>query len=398
MTRMRFSFPQKFGRRIAASVVIVATFLLAGAGAAYWQHGRSVELAATKPSIVHDLKECARAAEGQTDCYRALATTAYETVDTAAILAALSGEEVDQSLLFGCHTFLHFYGQEAGRAAEHIGEALAVGSPVCFAGYYHGVLENYFLEHALNPAAAPRAVTEAVPMLCVRSYFDLEQNYYQCLHGLGHSLMFATDGELPQALGHCDALAGAVEQEWCYSGAFMENAFSNTNPVHPSKYVRADDPAYPCTILQERYLSSCYQQQSGYLIGYYQADWEKILDFCSTIPGAYQSRCFNGIGQQLVGSMDMPQVVERCVYAQKADTEHQCLWGAIVAVGEAYPQSPERTLVFCTLVPEGFQRECVERATGTLAARTPTLERARTLCTALEDESLRRTCTEALTP
>lgn len=345
--------------------------------------------------FIQGLEECAVLTQNQTNCYKQLVEEVLKIFDTKIFVHTIQDERIEQSLLYGCHIFFHFYGQSVAKQIGNIGETLALGTPTCFAGFYHGALENYFLEEAIFPGTEESRFMKVIPALCKREYFDLEQNYYQCLHGLGHSLMFATDSELPLALKYCDVLDTDTGREMCYSGAFMENSFSNTNPVHQSKYIREEDPSYPCTILDEKYRASCYQQQTGYLIGYYGGDWGKVRSFCNALSGVYQARCFNGLGQQLVGSVNISEVVTQCGYVDKESGVRECLRGTLVAIDAAYPHSPERIIDVCVHAQSlEFSNECTQRAVDIVRSRVSGMRNVLDVCNRVDDQSIRSACIE----
>ena len=67
---------------------------------------------------------------------------------------------------------------------------------------------------------------------------------YQCIHGLGHGLMIYTGYDLPVSLKTCDGLRHGLRPVSCSGGVFMEN-FNSSYGV-TSKYLRKNDPIYPC--------------------------------------------------------------------------------------------------------------------------------------------------------
>lgn len=65
--------------------------------------------------------------------------------------------------------------------------------------------------------------------------------------------------ELFESLGTCDVLVDGWERDRCYSGVFMENLMAEDDPSHPSKYLKPDQRLYPCTDVEERYKTRCYE-------------------------------------------------------------------------------------------------------------------------------------------
>ncbi len=151
-----------------------------------------------------------------------------------------------------CHRIAHALG--AGALAHYdgdVGRAFADGSAVCWSGYYHGILERAFVGVSEDelPAVSRRLCGSAEVR---RNDFTA----YQCVHGLGHGLMIYTDYDMPLALATCDALATQWDQTSCTGGVFMENL--QTSYGTKSKWLRDDDPLYPCPTLAERHKLYCY--------------------------------------------------------------------------------------------------------------------------------------------
>ena len=74
---------------------------------------------------------------------------------------------------------------------------------------------------------------------------------YQCIHGLGHGLMIYTGYDLPGSLKTCDGLQTGFDRVSCSGGVFMENFTSSYGVT--SKYLRKNDPIYPCNAVAERH-------------------------------------------------------------------------------------------------------------------------------------------------
>jgi plastocyanin len=180
----------------------------------------------------------------------------YGPKETIAALHALEGK-------FGsCHQSAH----RAGHIGyEQLGEkALIEYSPECQSGYYHGVMEAYFKDHGTNNLA------ESLTNLCPKNLNNFFE--HQCIHGIGHGLLAWTNYELPEALTACDQLPR--RQDSCWTGAFMENlsaqiATGNKNSsapaadIHLTKYLKNDDPLYPCDGVDSKYQNSCYFLQTS---------------------------------------------------------------------------------------------------------------------------------------
>lgn len=245
-----------------------------------------------------------------------------------------------------CHTALHFLGQEEYKKGQNVTQSLISGTPLCFAGYYHGVLEEHFRQNNLDVTNMLDLKNEAKSICGNKNSFAAEREYFECLHGLGHALIFALDGELPISLKVCDELNDEVDRNWCYSGIFMENSTSSTNSDHPSKYLRENEPLYPCTILENKYLKTCYTLQSFYLAEINEFDWPKISQACMKINLEFRNNCFNAIGQVLVGFTQDVGLISKTCESLKTGQE-DCVQGAAGALSGRYNKDIVKLENFC---------------------------------------------------
>lgn len=303
--------------------------------------------------IVTSLEDCNKS-PNQNSCYKNIASAFAERFKPGLVLKVVAANEKRPDIFQSCHTVIHFFGQAVYKKEKDISRTLAAGDATCFAGYYHGALEGYFIEEdILSQVGDDASFADKIGTLCSQSS---EKQHNECLHGLGHALMFATDSDVPRALTLCDK----VPQEragWCYSGVFMENSNSSTSKDHPSKYFKKDDPKYPCLILEEKYLSACYTIQSQYVVGENNGDWQKSFIFCSTIPSIYSMDCYRAIGTSIAGySQDSLNMKNSCELANDISGREECVKGVVGALVQRYNDPFERTAQFCSL----FSKETKE--------------------------------------
>ncbi len=147
-----------------------------------------------------------------------------------------------------CHPITHVIGREAALKFSNVSDAYTEGDSYCWSGYYHGVLETF-----LNKIGRENLVSK-IDTVCAgiegKSRYSFD--YYNCVHGLGHGVMAITDTELFESLSYCNNLAGDWEQKSCASGVFMENVIVD-NLNHFTKYLKPEEPPYPCTATTDKY-------------------------------------------------------------------------------------------------------------------------------------------------
>ena len=260
--------------------------------------------------------------KGNSSCFeQAFGNLAYAEGPKRALEVFAEKIETDPAVAV-CHRIAHTLG--AGGLAHYDGEvgpAFADGSAVCWSGYYHGILERAFAGVSAEelPAVSRR--------LCAsdqvrRSDFVA----YQCVHGLGHGLMIYTDYDMPLSLETCDALTTSWDQTSCTGGVFMENL--QTSYGARSKWLRDDDPLYPCPTVAERHKLYCYLMVTSRILDIVGGDWQQTVDWCRKAEQAWVATCFQSLGRDASGRslQDPPEITRICGLA--GDMEGQCIYGA----------------------------------------------------------------------
>ncbi len=294
-------------------------------------------------------------------CYKSLAETLVEKYKLKEVFTVLESHENDPKIFEACHEVLHFMGQAEYARTNNLSSSMGQGNPVCFAGYFHGVLEAYMSSQKINIGEETSVVwlKENIPLLCSGKVSQKILN--ECLHGLGHALMYATDSNLPASLELCDVLSTGAQREWCYSGAFMENSTSSTNPDHPNQYLDKKNPMYPCNILEKKYLNMCYTLQSFYFAKISDYDWKKTMALCNQVPADYRYGCYHAIGQSQVGGVQEYSAMEKvCAFAQNPEYYRSCLSGVVGALVERYGDGVKKASGFCGILQDKGQSYCFQ--------------------------------------
>lgn len=280
-----------------------------------------------------------------------------------------------------CHGLLHTLGRKALEKTESVAQAFSVETgEICAAGYYHGVVE-----FALSTTTKPLEATceeEAITGYAATN----------CHHGLGHALMVHFDYDLPAALSVCEKII-TIHWRNCANGAFMENF----DPAHGTPtWVRADDPFYPCTVLDPKFAEDCYAYVPTPLLRETHHDFEAALARCSALSDPDAEYCVRGLGNRL-GSRAANQGL---VFATARDT---CLTAAnryptmcllhVVSTIVTQDADVARARAFCRIVPLEFSDACYTRVVS-VSLRMPTVsakERG-SVCSRVSDTDDQRRC------
>lgn len=266
-----------------------------------------------------------------------------------------------------CHQLTHVIGRAAFDLYGDLPYTYSQGDPFCASGYYHGAMEA-----VVAKIGADRILEEA-DLICA----DLAEgqkysvSHFSCVHGLGHGFMALQENELFESLQTCDTLTGKWEKESCYSGTFMENIMASDNPNYPSKYLKADQPLYPCTDVKLQYKEMCYQIQTSYALRVLEYDFAKVFDLCATTaeedlrPMCYQSLGRDAFDQvlgedasnQTGGDMSVAKTI--CLLGRDYEARSNCAVGAAKAFIYHY-HNDTQAKAFCESFDADVRDVCLQ--------------------------------------
>ncbi|HVN26278.1 MAG TPA: hypothetical protein VMT99_01310 [Candidatus Paceibacterota bacterium] len=322
-----------------------------------WDAGGAKPLATSSLPVV-----CASEGEREDfSCYEAFYKDLVLAKGVDAAFADLKARfTVNDYVSRDCHPITHIIGQAAVSLYPSVAEAYRHGDAFCASGYYHGVLEGLAFRMGKDK------LLENLNTICDGlGSSPASTDYFSCLHGLGHGLMEITDDDLFASLNDCDRLTGMWQQTSCYGGVFMENVIVGDihqqaiDADHVTKYLRPDEPFYPCTAVGEQYKAACYLIQPSYALDHL-GDPSKVFALCDQAEEAYRGLCYQSIGRDADG---------RDVY------------------------DASTTVAVCGLGTDFYERSsCIEGAVQDFIYQYDSKFQARELCGAIGDADLRRFC------
>lgn len=225
---------------------------------------------------------------------------------------------LDQDVKRDGHVFAHGIGIAAGKAAGgDIAKTFAMCDESNQSGCYHGVIQAYF--------AAMKTIGPAeVNTLCDPFRGPSADRWirFQCVHGTGHGLEMIYAHDLKKSLAGCDMLSDDWDRRSCYGGVFMENIVNVTMPHHPAhelgehggmagmegmdhggpskfKAIDNNDPLYPCSIMADQYLVSCYEMQTSVMLYLFGGDIGRSAKACDTAPPKMRYVCYQSLGRDI---------------------------------------------------------------------------------------------------
>lgn len=328
------------------------------------------------------LRACLGKPQESGPCLDQLFRGFLQTNSTPDALALINKyEETSPDLRLQCHVIVHSLGRQTMVVKRTIKDAFASCDHTCHSGCYHGVMERFLVGdeepapahvahdhgathnhaaagHSHGPAPIARTKLQArVAAACDPQ--ESERIRFQCVHGLGHAVMFFTDYRLREALALCDTLPDAWSQTSCHGGVFMENLFASNRD---KRDVSPTDLHYPCNYVQARYRTQCYLMQT-WRMGEMGLGTERLFEECRKA-GPNRLDCATSIGRDLSNEARTKNprwAAERCELG-RLDEIRACVQGVIYALIEN-TWDGRYALPFCaSLRDRGDGEVCFERS------------------------------------
>jgi len=350
--------------------------------AAFVGAGRASGKSVAEPFAPDD-KRLADCREGDGECLeQAFGNLVYNEGPKPALATLQRALQSDAAVAAGCHRIAHRMGSAAlSRYKDKVARAFIAGSPVCASGYYHGIIERAFLGQPTDRLAVVARQLCSDPQIEERRFLA-----YQCIHGLGHGLMIYTGYDLPGSLKTCDELRTGFDRVSCSGGVFMEN-FNSSYGV-TSKYLRSNDPIYPCNAVAKRHKLYCYLLVTANILRVEKGDQARTAKACRRSEPAWIATCFESFGRDVSGiaGKDARKALASCRLAQR--NEGDCLYGVSREIVNA-DAAGARGGRFCARAPARHRAHCHEGVGSVLASLEPTAAALRARCRAVSAHHVR---------
>ena len=301
--------------------------------------------------------DCAGETHNKLICFRDFYSNLIQKGGVKIALSDIKARyDIDPFVRSQCHQLTHVIGREAAILYPTAPQAFAHGDSFCWSGYYHGAME------ALVSKVEREEVGKKLDSFCVdipgKKNFSFD--YYNCVHGLGHGAMSILNNELPSSLALCDNLTGAWEKSSCWSGVFMENIIAD-EINHVSKYLKDDDPLYPCDFVDGKYKNTCYLMQTSRMLALVQSNFAKVFDLCSSVEEPYIDTCYQSLGRDASGRSvsNLEQTKTTCLLGKNYREQSNCIVGAVKDF-ISYFHSDKQALGLCSAVPKDLEPICLQ--------------------------------------
>jgi len=236
-----------------------------------------------------------------------------------ALLEAERRAKEDSVFSNSCHALAHHIGHAAYEKYQDFGVVMQYAEPSCNVGYVHGVSQAHFQSN--------QDITAELLSVCSNYSVDTSLGW-ECVHGIGHGLMLATQNSVPASLEHCDTFADETKRYACQTGLFMEN-FNTNSMFHPSDFLEEENPFQMCSSLEERYQEPCNHYAVHYYIRSRENNFHAGLERCAGLAEAASISCARGVGDLAIKEhIHSPNEVERlCMSAETSPMQYACISG-----------------------------------------------------------------------
>lgn len=240
-----------------------------------------------------------------------------EEQDPRAALDYIKKMKSEGKVEYECHELTHEVGNLAYEKYRDPIVALTYKIRVCGYGYIHGVIEEYIND-------TPDAM-EILQGLCQK--YPNERDEFECYHGVGHGLMIYSSNDVPAALAVCDQYQEDKAKSLCGVGVFMENFMADK--AHQSRYVKPDDPLYPCSEQKDIYKQRCYEMAPMHYLAVKRGDFSSMLAWCDTVEGRFKSSCARGTIFSIVHYTEDSKIIEQFCQSSTEELRDPCIRGFV---------------------------------------------------------------------
>ena len=142
----------------------------------------------------------------------------------------------------------------------------------------------------------------------------------------------------------------------------MENVIVD-NINHFSKYLKPEDPLYPCDAAGTSYKATCYLMQTSYMLKVVNGDFKKVFDLCAKADAGYENICYQSLGRDASGrSISNVEATRTSCYLGSVETQREnCIIGAVKDF-ISYFHSDAQAKELCATLPAALREACFATA------------------------------------
>jgi hypothetical protein len=427
----------------------VLTFLLSGCA------GEAVNLSADVPMEAYAaVEECSGLdADEKTDCYQGHFLARLEEAGVREALSTLeAAAAIDVDVERDGHVYVHGIGISSYSPGVDVSTVFAECTTLFQSGCYHGVLQAHFIAvgdvtsdvvrelcqaykepgadqwvlfqclHGMGHGLTmfyehhlPRAL-EACDLL--ESRWDQQSCYGGAFmenimnattpHHPASELTAAVRDEVAEAVAAGgeetadaageEAVEGAMEEAaggemHAHGAAMAEGGLAEGEDAwEPWEALRDDDPHYPCSVMEPRYLRECYMMQTSAMLWMNDGDIGDAAESCDDAPEQWRPTCFQSLGRDISSYtlQDPDDSIREC---SKANPEYRdwCYIGLVKNFVDLTSDT-QTGFEFCRKVEEDSKPRCYEALGEEIGILRSTPEERWELCEAAESPLYQQSC------
>ena len=338
--------------------LIALSIIIFGPSLAGRSSDEEVARQAANEKMSETTADCSGASATDHACYQKRYESLVRDSGVQAAFAELKDEFTeDEFVNSNCHHLTHVIGRAALDLHGDLSSAYSRGDNFCWSGYYHGAME------AVVAQIGPDKIVEQADTICDGLGEQGSFYNYNCVHGLGHGFMGIQQNELFESLETCDTLKDTYDSESCYSGVFMENVMAAFNPSSSTKYLKADQPLYPCTDVEAKYKEECYKMQTSYALTVQDNGFAGVFDLCKGVDDEYRTTCYQSLGRDASGQTvsDVDNTRDICMQGEDDEARSNCIQGAVMDFISYYSDDTQAKEL-CEALDTDLRDECLRTA------------------------------------
>ena len=243
------------------------------------------------------INDC-RKSQDSASCFDKYFRDYLKISETKKILTELDKLQTkDANIRLFCHEIVHAIGRETFQKTGTVSDSFSACDQTCHSGCYHGAMERFLrgdtgakFGTSDRTHVGEEEIKAKVVSACDNN--DPVNFRFQCLHGLGHSIVYTLNYNLFKSLSWCDNLKGGWNQSSCWGGAFMENITASDKS---KRFLSKTDYHFPCSVVEEKYKNDCYVMQTSRMFEM-GLSVNQVIEECKKDSGQ-RLRCMQSLGR-----------------------------------------------------------------------------------------------------
>jgi hypothetical protein len=262
-----------------------------------------------------------------------------------------------------CHDRGHDLGKVIYAELKDIPESLRACQNSCNSGCMHGVMMEAFTEQ--KPDLYPddgiaehitlEDIDDKINEICTLDEVDGDYPYGDCLHGVGHALMFLADYDIDLGISYCDQFDDPRKAYYCATGGYME--YVGLRDIRDTEF---EELFYPCP--ESEHPAACFRYKMVYVFYRHYASGgvgKDLILQCLNYTGLTRLGCFHGVGNAHIGYIVHGQtnLTDVCSYGNQ-DDQYACIEGAMERMTRYHPEEAKQVCA----TQSGWKHDVCEQA------------------------------------